>query len=216
VRSVVGLRLADSLSWGSALVVDVVPGSAAEEAGIRAGDRIEAVAGVRVKDASEARTEIARRPAGTTLALDLVAPEGGTRRADCRVDASPALFDPESSVGLLSVAAAWASTEAGRGSGLEPDAARASLARMLSIAGRHLEAANTWRRVAFGGRRGVGGGTVDYHLGVELLALGSEREAREAFTRALGTASTAPDDEGWPVAPAAAAFLRLLGTATGG
>jgi hypothetical protein len=86
-----------------------------------------------------------------------------------------------------------------------------NLALLLSEAGRHDLAADTLRRITWGDRKGIGAGTGAYLLGRELEALGRDTDARAAFLRARESESTAQDDEGLEVAPAAADYLADLG-----
>jgi hypothetical protein len=89
--------------------------------------------------------------------------------------------------------------------------ASANLALLLSDHGRHELAVETWRRVDWKQRAGVGQGTVDYYVGRELELLGREAESIEALRSAASTDSTAVDDGGPRVAPAARDRLADLG-----
>ncbi|MGH9390210.1 MAG: tetratricopeptide repeat protein, partial [Vicinamibacteria bacterium] len=76
------------------------------------------------------------------------------------------------------------------------------------------QAVSTWRRVQWGERMGLGGGTVAYFLGRELEALGQEDEARESYRKAASSEATTESDEGPVVGPAARDHLADLGVAT--
>ena len=92
-------------------------------------------------------------------------------------------------------------------------AALANLALLLSDYEHHQLAADSWRRVRWGKRQGIGEGTSAYYLGRELELLGRENEAVAAYTQAVSSVSTAFDDDGPRVAPAARDRLADLGRA---
>ncbi|MDX1389964.1 MAG: hypothetical protein R3344_12285, partial [Acidobacteriota bacterium] len=90
-------------------------------------------------------------------------------------------------------------------------AAMANLALLLGDAGRHRTALETWRRVRWGSRSGVGEGTNAYYVGRNLVALAREQDALAAFKQAEASQATTFGDDGPPVGPAAADHLIDLG-----
>ncbi len=210
LRSATGLRLADSRKWGKALVVDILPGSPAASAQISVGDRVLAVGGKGVEDSWQALGALRAAAPGSEIEVQVSGPDGVTRTVRIRPVATPVF--PLRSDGARSpaVAAAWAAAD-GAVPGPASASALVNLALLLSEAGRHDLAADTLRRITWGGGKGIGAGTGAYLLGRELEALGRETEARAAFLRARGSESTAQDDEGLEVAPAAADHLADLG-----
>ena len=89
--------------------------------------------------------------------------------------------------------------------------ALANLALLLSAYGQHDRALETWRRVDWGERRGIGAGTAQYYLARELEMLGREKEAIEAYRRAAASSATTFDDHGPAIRPAALDRLADLG-----
>ncbi len=211
-RSVIGARVADSALLGKAIVVDVDAGGPAAAAGIGVGDRLTAVGGVPVRDAADARRVIASVVPGTPVELVVTGISGEKRELRCVAASSPVLLDASERPGPQAWYAAWADVDAASGADAA-NSALANLAQLLSEAGHHDLAAQTWRRVLWPNRPGVGAGTAAYFLGRELESLGREDVARVAFTEARDSSSTAPDDEGLAVSPAAADHLADLGVA---
>jgi membrane-associated protease RseP (regulator of RpoE activity) len=205
-----GMRLADSRAWGKAVVVAVAAGGPAAAAGVSVGDRVLSVGPSKVEDSRQAVSASRAVPAGSDLEIHLAHPTGAERTVRIRTTPSPVLpvaMDDARSPGVI---AAWAAAD-GASPGIAASSALANLALLLSRAGRHDLAAEVLRRVSWGDRKGIGAGTGAYLLGRELLAQGLEAEARAAFQRARETSSTAGDDEGLEVAPAAADHLADLG-----
>ena len=134
-------------------------------------------------------------PANAILSLLRLADHPGDRAARYHVASTPL----GEVVGLRD----W--TDAG--------AARANLALLFSIFGHHELAVETWRKVAWGERAGVGEGTTQYYLGRALEELGREEEAVGCYRKAAASGSTTFHDEGPRVAPAAADRLADLGQA---
>ena len=79
-RAMLGVRLPPPA--GEPLVLEVLPGTPAEKAGITAGDRVLAVDGILVEDANALTGFIQRRAAGTGVRLLVRAPDGGRREAE--------------------------------------------------------------------------------------------------------------------------------------
>ncbi len=116
----------------------------------------------------------------------------------------------EQPANLASVRAAWALSDAVSSSDREASAL-ANLALLFSAYGQHELAAETWRRVDWGKRRGIGEGTAQYYLARELEMLGREKEAIDAYRRAAASAATTFNDHGPAVRPAALDRLADLG-----
>jgi hypothetical protein len=212
-RVVWGLELADSRVGDASRVIGIAAGGPAEAAGVRPGDRISAVDGAAVANAAATREALGRAPVDRAVSLTLLGPDGESREVELRGVASPRLLraaEHDRPVGLL---AAWAAVDS-VGPGDTGALALANLALLLSRTGSPHLAVEQWRRVRLPERAGLGAGTVAYYLGRDLLALGREEDAVEAFRRAASSAATAFDDEGPAVAPAAEDHLVDLGVAS--
>jgi tetratricopeptide (TPR) repeat protein len=205
-----GMRLADSRAWGKAVVVEVVPDGPAAAAGVSVGDRVVGVGPSKVESSRQAVSALRSVPEGSEIEVRLVGPASAPRTVRIRTTPSPVLSLATNDDRSPAVVAAWAAAD-GASAGIAASSALANLALLLSRAGRHDLAAEALRRVPWGDRKGIGAGTGAYLLGRELLAQGLEAEARAAFRRARESSSTAGDDEGLPVAPAAADHLVDLG-----
>jgi hypothetical protein len=121
---------------------------------------------------------------------------------------TPELLGRSDSVARDSVRAAWGVVDALTGD--EP-AALSNLALLFSAYGYPASAVETWNRVKWRGRKGVGDGTTQYFLGHALVAQGDEAAAVEAYGRAAAAGSTAFTDLGPRVGPAARDCLADLG-----
>jgi hypothetical protein len=210
--TVAGLHLVDSNVGGTALVTVVRPGSPAAAAGVLVGERVVSVSGQPVAGASEAREWIAARPVATPMVLELESGSGERRAVEVSAVSSPRLLPPEWRSGMMATwVAAWAAADGTAGTPEERPTALANLALLMSEAGRHAAAVETWRRVRWGDRAGVGSGTAAYYAGRALEALGREKDAGKAFLDASRSSATAFDDQGPSVAPAAADHLADLG-----
>jgi hypothetical protein len=174
-----------------------------------------AVSGQFVAGAAEARARIAAHPLEGPLGLELQSRVGEKRAVKVRGVPSPRLFPRAWRSGPTAAwVAAWAAADGTAGSVDERPTALANLALLMSEAGRHTAAVEVWRRVRWGDRAGIGAGTVAYHSGRALEALGREKDAGEAFLEASRSTATAFDDQGPVVAPAAADHLADLGLST--
>lgn len=206
-----GMRVADSRIGGPARVVEVRPGGPAAVAGIRPGDRVLSVAGATADTGAHLAAALAAGRPGAAVEVEVQGAAGPpARKVRISCSASPVLLPPSGAPGAAAVRAAWASVDAAA----SPPAAQAALANLalaLESAGRYEAAAETWRRVRFGERAGVGEGTVAYYLARALEAARDEKKARELFERAARSRSTAFADWGPEIAPAAADHARDLG-----
>jgi tetratricopeptide (TPR) repeat protein len=208
-----GIQLVDSDLWGPALVAVVAadgPGTA-----VHPGDRIVAVGSQAIRGAAEARALIAALPTTGPVALQIESAGGERRTIELTGVDSPVLLPPGRRAGAAGAwIAAWASADGAAGVPARRPAALANLALMLEDAGRSAAALETWRRVRWGARTGIGDGTTAYYTGRVLEALARENDAVEAYRTAGRSASTTFNDLGPAVAPAADDHLADLGVAT--
>jgi len=213
-RAAWGFFAVDSRLGGVARVATVVRGGAAAQAGLEVGDRIRAAGGIDVDSAAALRRVLAVASPKAPLELRWERRDGTPRAAAVTARVSPLLVVGAPSPVEAMVRAAWAAVD---GVALPPaDAAPAlaNLALLLSAYGQHERAIETWRQVRWEGREGIGEATARYHLGVELQSVGREREAVAALRAAAAGRSTAFDDEGPAIAPAARDRLADLGVAS--
>jgi len=206
-----GVRTVDSGFGGPLRVADVTKGSAAAVAGIVRGDRILSVGGARVESTRQLRRFLDASSWKAPLAVEWTDSGGAPHRANLR--AAPSVLLQIGPSGTAEVRAAWALAEA-EGDGEWSGAARANLALLYSAYGHHESAARSWRQVVWEERAGIGQGTAQYYLGLELENLGREDQAATAYRLAAGSSGTAVDDEGPGLAPAARDRLSDLGLAT--
>ncbi len=209
-RPVWGMMVADSRIAGGAVVVEVLEGGPAARAALQPGERVLAVAGREVAALSAIRDALGSLRGDGPVTLRVQAGAGAPREVALTPAASPALWAPGERQHSPVVFAAWAEVDAVAFPDRAP-AALANLALLLAEQGRHALAVETWRRVRWGQRPGIGEGTTAYHLGRALLALGREEEAVQAFRRAAASAATTGHDDGPAVAPAARDHLADLG-----
>lgn len=203
-----GLRLADD---GPVVrIVEVVAGSPAATSGIAAGEVLAAIGGRTVEGSRAARAALAAAPLDTPTPLTVTAPGATPRTVHVVPSASARLDSGRPQPGAEALLAAFAAVDA-LGSERDSATAWANLALALARAGRHDRAIETWQRVAWSERPGIGSGTAAYHRGVALERLGREEDAREAFLKARTSSATTRDDGGPEVAPAAADHLADLG-----
>jgi hypothetical protein len=210
-RRVWGLRTVDSEVGGSGRVAWVREGGPGQVVGLNVGDRI-----VRVGDAEPTTSTPLREllsDATDELGRARIAwiPSSGERQeGTLEAGVSPFLRAGPTAVGEAAMRAAWAVVDAVRSSD-RAASALANLALLFSEFGYHDLAVQTWRRVRWEDRGGIGEGTADYYLGAELARLGLEEEAIAAYRRAAASSSTVVDDDGPQVAPAAIDRLVDLG-----
>ncbi len=205
-----GLSVVDSDRVGAALVIDVPDGGAAATAGVAVGGRLTAVGGREVNSAVEVRSLLAAVGADLTAAVAWVAPDGQQREGTLQGDWTPWVELAYESADQAMELAAWALVDSLADPPRAP-AALSNLALLFSRFGHHELAVETWRRVRWGERSGIGEGTVQYYLAHDLERLGREEDAKRAYRRAAASLSTAVDDEGPLVAPAARDRLADLG-----
>lgn len=205
-----GLSMVDSEVGGAALVVGVGEGSGAEAAGIAVGDRITAIAGRSISGARMVRAALAGAPSGGRVGIEWLDGGGQAREGHISGSVTPLLRAGAVGGETAIILAAWAPVDALCDSERAP-AALANLALLFSAYGHHELSADTWRRVHWGDRAGVGEGTKQYYLAIELEAIGGEDKAMEAYRRAAASAATTFHDEGPAVGPAAEDRLADLG-----
>jgi hypothetical protein len=205
-----GFETVDSRAGGTARVIRVPAGSPAEAAGIKVGDILLSVDGEKVEDTPHLRQMIISSEPGSALAIECRSPSGEVRTVELAGQASPLLVPGSGRNSSRLLRAAWAEQMAAADPGRSA-APLANLALMMSESGRHQLAAETWRRVRWAGRQGVGDGTTAYYLGRVLMQLGRETAAIEKFRAAVGSEATAFDDYGPPLSEAAADHLADLG-----
>ncbi len=208
-RTVWGLTVADSRLGGKGLVVEVAVDGAAARAGVQIGDRVLAIDGEEMASSAMIRGRLEQAGAQSRT-FQLMGPGAAPREVEITGDTSPVLLASGEREGLPAVLAAWAAVDAVA----FPDRAAAALgnlAMLQSESGNATMAAESWRRVRWGDRKGINAGTASYYLGRELAVLGREREAIDAFRAALGAGARTFTDEGPQLAPAAQDHLTDLG-----
>ena len=192
---------------GGVVVATVVEGGPAHLAGLRSGDRLSAVGGGAVGDSVALRSFLFS--AGEALDLQWTDPQGETRSARLTSRRTPILIDRVDNRAAAAFRAAWALVSSYDSA--DAPVGLSNLALLFSQYGLPEVAVDTWRRVAWPDRSGVGAGTVQYYLGRDLETLGREADAAKAYTRAAGSEATAFRDDGPPIAPAARDRLADLG-----
>jgi len=203
-----GVETIDSAWGGNALVVGLTNDRVPE--GLEIGDRILEVDGAPVAGRASLRRLLAGAHESRRVKLAWRKPSGEPGEGNLRGRISPDLRIRQWDVAQDVVRAAWAVVDAAS-SGDRSPTALANLALLLSKYGHHRLSAETWQRVRWDDRPGIGEGTRQYFLGVELQRIGREKEAVEAFGRAAESGATAFDDESLRVAPAALDRLADLG-----
>jgi len=209
-RRLWGFALVDSALAGPGLVVEVAAGGSAAAAGLNAGDRVISVGGREVGGAAEVLRTLAAASPGRPIAIGWRTPGGESLSAEVSAADSPALDVEPGEPPEAFLRAAWCVVDALAAPETAP-AALSNLALIFGSLGQHEVAADTWRRVRWEQRPGIGEGTRQYYLGRELEALGREAEAIEAYRKAASSEATVVDDAGPRVAPAARDRLADLG-----
>jgi hypothetical protein len=207
-----GVVVVDSRLTGPSVVADVTAGGPAAEIGLRPGTRILTVGGLETGNASEVMAALNTVPPGQPVEISWQTLAGEDGIGQLTAGATPVLQVDSNGFERDAVRAAWAVVDAIA----DPEAGPAALANLALLFGlyeHHEIAAETWRRVRFGERAGIGEGTKQYYLGRELERLGREEEAIVALRAAAAGAATAFDDDGPLVAPAARDRLADLGVA---
>jgi hypothetical protein len=213
-RAVWGFFAVDSRVGGVARLATIVRGGPAAQAGLEVGDRIREAGGIDIDSAVALRRVLAVASPKAPLELRWERPDGSSRTASLKARVSPLLVVDVPSPVEAMVRAAWAAVDGVALSPTDAAPALANLALLLSEYGRHERAIETWRLVRWEKREGIGEATARYHLGVELQSVGREREAVVELRAAAAGESTAFDDEGPAVAPAARDRLADLGVAS--
>lgn len=202
-----GFEVVDSRYGGPLRVATVAPDGPAAQVGLAVGDRIASIDGETVADAPELARRLAE--AGETIRLGRKRGEE-TTEATLTAQISPRVVDGVGDPVEAAFRAAWALV-----STIVPDertpAAMSNLALMFSEFGSPDAAVETWKRVRFGRRDGIGEGTVQYYLGREHERAGRESEAIAAYRKAAVSEATVFNDRGPAVAPAARDRLTDLG-----
>jgi hypothetical protein len=207
-----GFSTADPGDGGAPVVVTVDTGAPAATLGLSPGSRVAAVGGRKVVSSAELRAALAAAPAGRELRVSWTDAEGRTKEGSLVGRAGPKLAAERGEPRAAALLASWALVD----SIADPDhapTALASLALLFLDAGHPDLAEQTWRRVAWGDRAGIGEGTKAYYLGVALEAQGKEDAAAALYRQAAATAARTFDDAGPEVAPAARDRLADLGVA---
>jgi hypothetical protein len=210
-----GLTLVDSRIGGDALVVEVAPGGPAASAGLGVGDRITSVDGKEVALTEDVERAFAAAAGESPVPVTWTSRAGEAGEAALTASWTPAIAMPPDDAERAMQLAGWAVVDS-ICSPRDSSAALSSLALLFSEFGHHDLAAETWRRVRWGNRDGIGEGTTQYYLARELERLGREDEATAAYRRAAASSSTAFHDEGPSIAPAARDRLADLGVSENG
>jgi hypothetical protein len=205
-----GLTVMDSRLAGPAVVVAVDPDGPAAPAGLGPGDRILSIGGREIGDAAAVELTLAAAAPGRPLELRWRSDDGEERAAEIQGRETPLLSVGPESPERAMLRAGWAVVDAVSDPEVEP-AALANLALLFERYGYPELAVETWRRVRWPDRAGIGEGTRQYYLGRALEQLGREEDAITAYRLAAGSDATVFDDEGPKVAPAARDRLADLG-----
>jgi len=205
-----GFATVDSDRFGSPLVIDVTAGSGAAGVGLQAGDRIVRVGERAVGRTADVHEALRAAEREGRVELEWVPAAGEPRSAVIRGSVGPELAPKTLDPIAAAERAAWALADVVAAGERAPNAL-ANLAQLLSRAGQPRLAADAWRRVRWSERAGIGEGTRQYYLGIELARLGEEAGAVAAFRAAAGSRATAFADDGPAVAPAAEDHLADLG-----
>jgi hypothetical protein len=205
-----GFSVADSEIGGTALVVGLDPAGPAAAAGMKVGDRIAAVEGKTVESGAGLDDLLRARSGPDGVAVEWRNAGGEVFEARIEGKRSPRLLADSPGGERAITLAAWAVIDGLCGNDLAP-AAMANLALLFSEYGHHELSADTWRRVHWGERPGIGEGTKQYYLAIELERLGEEEQAVSAYRRAAASEATTFDDSGPLIGPAAEDRLADLG-----
>lgn len=208
-----GFSTVDTEIGGPTRVVMVRAGGPAESLGLVPGDRILSVGGRPVAGTAELGSTLEAASIDRPVDVEWRSVAGETVRGQLQGQLSPRLVVEHAEIDLALTRAAWAVLDS-IVSPEEAPAATANLALLFAEFGHHDLAAETWRRVRWGNRPGIGEGTTQYYLGTQLQQLGEEAAAVKAYRAAAQGAATALYDEGPPVRQAALDRLADLGKST--
>lgn len=213
-RPWLGVQMLDSDAALHPVVATVTPGSPADSAGLAPGDEIVSVAQVPVLVASAIDQRIRVAEIGETLRLG-VRNASGNRTVEVQLAWSPTIVDPRADDFRGAVAFANLKLLESRVPAEDVWTVQLDRARLLMAAGSWVEAARALRAIeAPASTIGVGRATVDYWLGVALMAAGPTY--RESAISAFERAASQPDgrlrdhDGPW-IAPRARARLSAAG-----
>lgn len=210
-RTVFGFRTVESDVGGSGLVAWVRAEGPAGEAGMSPGARLTGVGGEPfASDVPLQEQLLSKLDESGQVAITWTDPAGEEHASVLTGERSPWLMGGAVQPLDEVILAAWAVVDAIRADDKAPEAL-GNLAMLFGKHGFHEAAVDTWRRVRWAERDGVGNGTAQYYLGAALAQLGRDDEAIEAYRRAAASVATATDDDGPGVAPAAADRLVDLG-----
>jgi hypothetical protein len=209
-----GFTVVDSEIGGPARVATVDARGPAAEAGLAPADRIVSLGGREVSSASDVRSTLRAASSRAPIEVHWRTARGEAKQGTLTGRRTPLLEAAAGSAERAVVRAAWALVDSLSAPEGDP-AALANLALLLGAHGQHEPAADTWRRVRWGDRPGIGPGTTSYYLGRELERLGREEQAADAYRSAAASEATTFDDDGPRVAPAARDRLIGLGVDVG-
>ena len=191
-------------------VATVTAGGPASTTGIKPGDRVIAVAGIKVTRAADADAAVRGAASAAPLTVELAAPDGTRRNVTLSPIERPWVDSRTRPGESTIVRAGWAAADAAAG-GADAAAAFAQLATLLERAGRKGAASDAWRKVrALAGENTALAARADYAIGQATASSGSAAEAASMFTRAKSEAEGAGDAS---LAAAAADRLADLGIA---
>ncbi len=195
VRPVIGLLAVDVADVAGAVVAGVDANSPAAAAKVQAGDVIVSVDGQPVADAAALSKLVAARHDGDTMPLELHDASGTAKRAELKVFLTPLLMGLSDRAvlanrALLDLRARLAATN----DPFQQSVIRLNTAVALIRVGECNAARVELKQVQLPDRPGVGGGTVQYLLGVCAEEQGNRAEADTAFTAAAATDSLLTED----------------------
>ncbi|MEE8278733.1 MAG: PEGA domain-containing protein [Thermoanaerobaculia bacterium] len=187
-RATLGVEVIDSKAAEHPVVAFVAPGSPAERAGVRVGERIVELGGAAVQSTAAFNEKLVTLSPGARIQLK-VAAGPVTRTVDLALAASPSVVSASDPRLLYPLAwAALAARMQEEEDETPPWVVRLNQAAILLRGGAWAEAIRALRETRAPAEGGLGQAAVDYWLGVALLAADPAAylaSAREAFSRAL-------------------------------
>ena len=217
IRASLGVRTIDSALAAGPVVVDLLAGGAAAEAGLQIGDAITAVGGTASTGRRELSTLLGRHEAGESVDLEIV--RAGTRQqVRATLQRSLWTIDPNDDELVTAAFSSALAAELDRESEWPRWLLELNQALLLLRVGENEEAVRVLRRIDLAtvpSSAGLGRAAVQYALGVALLRASPRYAdlARETFERVIqqGGRQTLIDDDGPLAAPRARARLAGLG-----